>query len=41
MTSEAILDRVLPYVKTMLKDTFPAVRIAALKTLTSCIRLEY
>ena len=38
MTSEIILDRVLPYIKTMLKDNFPAVRIAALKTLTSCIR---
>ena len=25
----------------MLKDNFPAVRIAALKTLTSCIRYKF
>ncbi len=60
MTSETILDRVLPYVvsslllvlltvldlklsifliqRNMLKDSFPAVRISALKTLTACIK---
>lgn len=38
LADELILDRIVPYVITKLRDHFPSVRIAAFKALTSCVR---
>ena len=38
LADEIILDRIVPYVITKLRDHFPSVRIAAFRALTSCVR---
>lgn len=38
VSSETILDRILPYVITLLSDKFPSVRIAAFVCLSKCVR---
>ncbi|XP_049532071.1 phosphoinositide 3-kinase regulatory subunit 4 [Anopheles darlingi] len=38
-SSETILDRILPYILHLAQDAAPRVRVAALNTLTACLRL--
>ena len=39
VADEIVLDRIIPYIMTKLKDHFPSVRIAAFQALTSCVRV--
>ncbi|XP_050100753.1 phosphoinositide 3-kinase regulatory subunit 4 [Anopheles aquasalis] len=40
-SSETILDRILPYILHQAQDAAPRVRVAALNTLTACLRLVH
>ena len=39
VADEIILDRIIPYIMTKLKDHFPSVRIAAFQAITSCVQV--
>lgn len=39
VTSETILDRILPYIFHLVHDAFPRVRVRAIETLTKCLAL--